>query len=136
MERGYPNDTSTEVFRWWEGIVSVVRSLYNVTVSLYDIIKKTQPKASREDQINQITKLLNEREQLIYQLKPPYSVEEGELGKKIVQLNAVINQQLKELMQHIQLDIKQFKNTKAKTKKYTNPYESVSFDGMFFDKRN
>lgn len=115
---------------------SAVKNLYELTILLHDVVHQEVPKDHRETQIEQITELLDERQQLLGQLKPPYNEEERQLGFEIVKLNEAIDQQLDKLFHDIKMDIKQVRVQKVKTTKYSNPYESLATDGIFFDKRN
>jgi flagellar protein FliT len=116
--------------------VNVVLELYQVTEALYREVQKQESKENREEQIERIVKLLDERQSLMDKLQPPFSEEENELGQQLVQLNKVIDAQLQKIFAEIKMDIKDLKVKKAKSTKYSNPYESISTDGMFFDKRN
>ena len=60
---------------------------------------------------------------------------EEELGKKLVKLNQQVERLLQKQKQEIQQDIKQLHLQKESNQKYTNPYESLSIDGVFYDKR-
>lgn len=115
---------------------SAVKKLYELTKLLHDVVQREEPKEHREVQIEQITKLLNDRQNLLEQIKPPYNEEEKQVGTKIVKLNEAIDQQLDKLFYDIKMDIKQLRVQKVKTTKYSNPYESLTTDGIFFDKRN
>jgi flagellar protein FliT len=52
----------------------------------------------------------------------------------------LLNQQVDRLLmlqkQEIQRDIQEINKKKQSSNKYTNPYENLSIDGMFYDKRN
>lgn len=116
--------------------MSIVIELYQVTEALYSEVQKQESKDDREEQIEQINKLLEDRQCLLDKLQPPFNKEENKLGQQIVQLNKVIDTQLQKIFNEIKVDIKELKVKKEKSTKYSNPYESLSMDGMFFDKRN
>lgn len=116
--------------------MSVINDLYQITQSLYQAVKNQIDKENRETQIDEITKLLNQRQELISQLNPPYTEGENKLGLEIVKLNKVIDHQLNKIFNDIKTDIKELKTKKEKSMKYANPYDSLSIDGMFFDKKN
>ena len=78
---------------------------------------------------------LNQREELLKSIQPPFSQAEQELGKQLVELNQQVEQLLQKQKQEIQQDIKQLHIQKQSNQKYTNPYESLSIDGVFYDKR-
>lgn len=115
--------------------MSAVKSLYLVSKQLYDLLQVEIKQEYRDSFILQVEELLGKRHLIIEEIKPPYSPDEKLLGAEVVKLNKVIDEKLAQLKQDIQLDLNQLKKTKTSTNKYTNPYESVSSDGMFFDKR-
>ncbi|QOR66243.1 flagellar protein FliT [Cytobacillus suaedae] len=115
--------------------MSSVKALYLATKELYDLLQKPVSNEDRESLIPKVEELLDARQSLIEQVSPPYTDGEKKLGAEVVKLNKVVDEKLALLKQEIQLDINQLKKKKTSTNKYTNPYESVSSDGMFFDKR-
>ncbi|PRS37738.1 hypothetical protein C6W19_10310 [Bacillus sp. RJGP41] len=62
--------------------------------------------------------------------------EEQQLGRSVLLLNQRVNHLLKLQKQEIQRDIQEMNKKKKSSNKYTNPYESLSVDGVFYDKRN
>ncbi|KEF40305.1 Flagellar protein FliT [Schinkia azotoformans MEV2011] len=117
--------------------MSVIQELYQITEALYREVQKQESKDNREEQIERINKLLEDRQNLLdMRLQPPFNEEENKLGQRMVQLNQVIDSQLQKILADIKMDIKELKVKKAKSTMYSNPYESLSMDGMFFDKRN
>lgn len=115
--------------------MSAVKTLYLASKELYDLLQESSKNDHRETIISKIEELLESRQKLINQVKPPYTSDEKLLGAEVVKLNKVIDEKLALMKEDIQLDINQLKKTKTSTNKYTNPYESVSLDGVFFDKR-
>ena len=85
--------------------------------------------------LRRFNSLLDQREGLLKSIHPPFSKEEQELGKQLVGLNQQVDQLLQKQKQEIQQDIKQLHIQKQSNQKYTNPYESLSIDGVFYDKR-
>lgn len=90
----------------------------------------------RDSKIESIENLLNQRELLLSSITPPYSLEEQRLGKEIVLWNKQIDQKLIGLKIDIKRDMNGVSKTKTTVQRYTNPYESMQTDGMFYDKRN
>lgn len=136
MEGSYPCYSPAKICGWWPSIVSVVKELYQVTVSLYQEVHKRVPKENRDEQIERINKFLEERQALLDKFQPPYSEEESKIGQQIVQINKVIDTQLEKIFADIKMDLKELKIKKEQSTKYSNPYESIATDGIFFDKRN
>lgn len=113
-----------------------VKALYNISKQLMVILQDSIIPDQREQSITEINRLLELRESFIKQIVPPYTDEQKELGKVIVKYNLIIDKELKKLKQTISSDIRQLKQQKQRKKIYENPYQSLSVDGMFLDKRN
>ena len=94
-----------------------------------------QDKLDRDVQIEKIQDLLDQREELLKSIQPPFSQQEQELGKQLVELNQQVEQLLQKQKLEIQQDLKQLHTQKKSNQKYTNPYESLAIDGIFYDKR-
>src|SRR5690606_3259969 len=119
----------------WAHLVNPVVRLYRITKELQGILSEPVNQEARDEVIEKITGLLDEREELISSVKPPFTEEERTLGAKIVQMNQFIDGKLDVIKKEIQQDIANQKKRKASTTKYINPYQSAPADGMFFDKK-
>jgi flagellar protein FliT len=115
--------------------VSVVSELFTVTKELHELLYQSISKEQRDETIEAIQRLLDERDSLIGQLQPPYSEEEQELGMQMVSLNEAIAEKLQQLKQQIQQDLKAIKQKKMANQNYMNSYQSLEIDGMFYDKK-
>ena len=67
---------------------------------------------------------------------PLFTGEEQQLGRAVMLLNQQVDHLLKLQKKEIQRDIQEINKKKRSSNKCTNPYESLSADGMFYDKRN
>lgn len=136
MEAGYQDEPSKTVFSRWTSIVRNVHTLAEITTTLFELVKELPTQQERDSRIETITSLLDKRDTLIQELKPPYTEEEMGLGLEIVNMNLFIDQQLEALKQQIGKDIRDLKKKKQSQNKYLNPYQAVStIDGTFYDKR-
>ncbi|WP_099354882.1 flagellar protein FliT [Fredinandcohnia onubensis] len=115
--------------------MNLVVRLYRITKELHGILSEPIQQEKRDEVIEKITGLLDEREQLIPDVKAPFTEEERKLGAEIVQMNKFIDEKLDGLKNEIQQDIAIQKKRKTSTTKYVNPYQSAPTDGMFFDKK-
>lgn len=113
--------------------MSAVKQFYQLTIELIQLLGK--PQGDRDEKITRVEELLNQREALMKEIIPPYTPEEAELGKKLIQLNARLTQLLQTEKISIQKDIKGLQTKKESNTKYVNPYQNLSTDGMFYDKR-
>ncbi|MFJ7831966.1 flagellar protein FliT [Peribacillus sp. NPDC097284] len=112
----------------------VLQNFHDVTTELLTVLQD-QTIAERDDRIERITKLLDRREAFLSHIKPPFSDEELQLGRQSMLLNQQVDQLLLLQKQEIQRDIKELNQKKKTSNKYTNPYENLSTDGMFYDKK-
>nr|WP_286183045.1 flagellar protein FliT [Bacillus sp. ISL-55] len=94
-----------------------------------------KPLEERDEKILKVEELLEKREVLMKGIVPPYTLEDAELGRQIVQLNTRLDQLLIAEKIWIQKDIKNLQTKKESNTKYVNPYQNLSTDGMFYDKR-
>lgn len=111
-----------------------IKEYYTVTLDLIKLLESQ--KHDRDEKINKIEVLLDLREELIKSINPPYSETEKVLGSHIVKLEPVLSKLLLAEKFSIQKDIKDLSVKKGSTNKYVHPYESLSTDGVFYDKRN
>ncbi|MGE8080548.1 flagellar protein FliT [Peribacillus loiseleuriae] len=107
----------------------------DITVELLDVLNN-RTTDERSDRINRIVELLDQREELLPVIQPPFSEEEQKLGRQVVELNQRVDEWLLLQKKDIQRDIKQLNERKQNSNKYTNPYDKLSIDGVFYDKKN
>lgn len=115
--------------------MSVVAELLAVTTRLYELLEGPVDSETRDQIIAAIEKLLGERDSLIQQMQPPFSEEEQEIGRKIVVLDGAIYPKLQRIKLQIQGDLKLINQKKTANENYMNPYQSLSMDGTFYDKK-
>ncbi len=136
MEASYSNHTSTAVWSRWKSIVRAIEKVHDVTEQLYQLVLKSVPTEERDEQVKKITTLLDQREQDLQNVHPPFSETDSQLFQQIVDWNETITNKFSETKKEIQLDILELKKKKSSNQQYLNPYEGVSSsDGMFYDKR-
>jgi flagellar protein FliT len=113
--------------------VNAINEFYKITVELVRLLENSQ--AERDGKILQVEALMAQRETLMSRIFPPYTQEETEVGRNLIQLNAKVEQLLLKEKISIQKDIKALQFKKESSSKYANPYQGFSSDGMFYDKR-
>lgn len=113
--------------------MSAVIQFYQLTLELIELLEKSAEE--RETKISQIERLLTQREALMTEIAPPYASNEIEVGKRLLALNEKVAQLLQGEKTHIQKDIKDLQTKKESNAKYANPYQNLSTDGMFYDKK-
>ncbi|MDP9738458.1 UNVERIFIED_ORG: flagellar protein FliT [Bacillus sp. B2I3] len=113
----------------------VIRTFHDLTAELLAVLED-RTITERDVKIERVTKLIDRRDGLLSQIKPPFTGEEQRLGRAVLLLNQQVDHLLKLQKQEIQRDIQEMNKKKKSSNKYTNPYESLSVDGVFYDKRN
>ncbi|SES71340.1 flagellar protein FliT [Salinibacillus kushneri] len=117
--------------------MSVVKELHKITSEFYNFLYQQDLDRDQEDLLQSMTDFLNKRENIMNQVKPPYSDEEKQLGKEIVSMDREIETSIQKQFAQLKGSMKQIQTQKRNNQKYINPYQNVStVDGMFFDKRN
>ncbi|MGG3494936.1 flagellar protein FliT [Peribacillus simplex] len=113
----------------------IIQTFHDLTVELLAVLED-RTIAEREDKIERFTQLIDQRDALLSQIKPPFTGEEQQLGRATMLLNEQVDRMLYLQKLEIKRDIQEINKKKKSSNKYTNPYESLSIDGMFYDKRN
>lgn len=113
--------------------MAAIQDFQNVTMELIETLQ--QEKQDRDAKIKKIQTLLNQREELLKLIQPPFSPQEKELGKQLIALDQQVKQLMANQKRDIMQDIKSARIKKQSNQKYTNPYESMGVDGIFFDKQ-
>lgn len=109
-------------------------SLHEVTVQLHEVVTQQVSGENRQEQIDRVNQLLDERQQVLLKIKPPYTEAEKVVGQRLLPINKVIQQKLEVLFNQVKADMGTVKKKKSSNAKYTNPYKNVSsYDGMFLD---
>ncbi|MEK4027986.1 MULTISPECIES: flagellar protein FliT [Bacillaceae] len=114
--------------------MSAVKNCFEITEKLFQLVSR--PPADRDQMMAAIETLLERREELLADIKPPFTAEEQELGREMIKRNAVIDMRLKKVKEDIQRDMKSLTKKKDSVDKYVNPYASMQMDGVFYDKKN
>lgn len=115
--------------------MDAVKQAHELSVKMIQILNNEQEQ-SRTELIEQITKLIAEREEVIKRIKPPYTGDEKSLGKEIVQMNKEIEEKMNALYEDLKEEIVQFKKQKSQNRSYINPYGKMkTTDGMYMDRK-
>ena len=115
--------------------MSSVLHCYTITKQLKEAIAQVSEE-NRDVTIEQIDSLLEKRQGVLGAINHPFSEEEQSLGKQMMTWNKEIDKKLITIRADIKRDMNGLNKKKTSAQKYTNPYESMQYDGMFYDKRN
>lgn len=117
-------------------MINPLKELENVTERLATLVQEPFSANNRDQVLEQIDHLLNEREKLIKQINPPLSNDDQQLIKKIYEKDQEINLKLNHHFLNLKEGIHHMKMQRSSTGKYLNPYSNVtSNDGSYWDKK-
>lgn len=114
-----------------------LRELYAVSRGLYDHLQEDFPQGDdeRDQYIQRVNELLDQREQLMSSLQRPAAPAEVKVAQEIFRLNEGIQMKLKTNQQRIQTDINKLTKKRNTGRRYENPYDGPTPDGVFFDSK-
>lgn len=117
--------------------MEVLEKVYELTKELTTLLEQPVTSKNRDDVMQQLNELIEERGKWMEQLSPPYSDEEMKLGNEIAKLNPKIQMKMQNLFTDLKTEMKQMQQQKKSQQFYTNPYKNVStLDGTFLDRKN
>ncbi|HHW36028.1 MAG TPA: hypothetical protein GXX18_01795 [Bacillales bacterium] len=108
----------------------------NRTKKLAFLLEEGLPSEGREEYIQAIQDLMDAREQLLKTLPNLSKVLDNNEKQELINLERKISGLMLEQRNTIKKDLQVLQLKKKKSNNYANPYENLSADGMFFDKRN
>ena len=110
--------------------------VYHVTKKIEKMLNQSITNKNREDIIEKVTVLIEERGRRMEDLTPPFSEQEKLLGKKVVVLNEQIEKEMETLFETLKQDMRQVNKQKESSRTYINPYGNIkSTDGMYLDSK-
>jgi flagellar protein FliT len=116
--------------------MSAVKILLEITKNLFDHVSSGLPKEEREPYIGRLNELLDQRQTIMGKLPATYSEDEQRMGQMIVKMNETIEPLLVRQFEEIKHNLSLMKKKKVRNVQYANPYQTLSADGMYFDKKN
>ncbi|WP_338449421.1 flagellar protein FliT [Niallia oryzisoli] len=115
--------------------MSAVKDYYLVTIELIKLLENEQSN-DRDGKIAKVEGVLEKREGFMQKMKPPFSQEDQETGKRLVELEKNLAKLLAAEKAAIKKDLLTLNKKKQSQTKYHNPYEALPItDGVFYDKR-
>lgn len=88
----------------------------------------------RDSMVQRVEKLLFERQQILNSLRDLSTLDES-IKLDLVTLEKEIETLMKNHKEKIKHDLKILQLKRQKENQYSNPYENLSIDGMFLDKK-
>lgn len=114
---------------------SAMTELHTLTKALYRHLQQPLPKdEGREDYIETIESYLGKRQPLMDKIARPEGQDE-ELANEMITMNQEINARMGAIQAEIRMDLNRLNKRKQTGKKYENPYDGPTADGVFFDSK-
>ncbi|GKV65841.1 MULTISPECIES: hypothetical protein [unclassified Sporosarcina] len=96
-------------------------------------LTKQVDEEEREKVIEQIEQLLDDRDKLQAHIVQPFTAEEEEAGRELVQLEKEVQANLARFMKDIRVNIVEAQAKKENMGSYVNPYGNINPDGAYYD---
>ncbi|MFC4404938.1 hypothetical protein [Gracilibacillus xinjiangensis] len=113
-----------------------LKGYLDISKKLLLLIDKPINKEERDLVIANISDLIEQRQQYIRHIQPPYNEEEICLGKECIVIDQLLEPKMHSLLNEIKLNMQNTKKQSKSNKQYLNPYKSLSgHDGMFLDSK-
>ncbi|MER1999484.1 MAG: flagellar protein FliT [Lysinibacillus sp.] len=116
----------------------VVQQFLQISAKLFQHLTTIPKSDDRDDYIEKIHELLDERGEIIEQLRAAnFSFDSNnQAHKTLAELDKGINERLQKTLEAIKFDMKELNKQKKNEQQYTNPYGHVQLmDGMYYDKK-
>lgn len=115
-----------------------LQAVLQISAKLYDKLTNIPKEDAREEFIEEIEAMLDERDMLTKQLIEVGFVydQTNKLHRTLFELDKGIRERLHRILVSIKKDMKDLQTTKKSDQQYMNPYGHVqTMDGMYYDKK-
>lgn len=110
--------------------------LNRVTQKLAQLLEQPVTVKNRDQMLNEINQFLDQRENLLKDIKPPYSETDAKTAQSIMEKDKEIQLKLDHLFLELKSELRDVKRQKSSSEKYLDPYRHVaSNDGTYWDKK-
>ncbi|AKE25338.1 MULTISPECIES: flagella biosynthesis regulatory protein FliT [Bacillus] len=109
-----------------------IDQLYTETKSMLSHIQNTP---ESDELLKQIEDFVATRSELIQEISLPLSEEERKQMKLILTWDQLIVKEMERLKQSIATELQQIKRKRVMHTTYLNPYNNITIDGTYYDKR-
>ncbi|PAY14565.1 flagellar protein FliT [Bacillus sp. 7705b] len=109
-----------------------IDQLYTETESMLSHIQNTP---ESDELLKQIEGFVSKRSELIQGISLPLSEEERKQMKLVLTWDQLIVKEMERLKQSIAAELQQVKRKRAMHTTYLNPYNNITIDGRYYDKR-
>ncbi|PLT32614.1 hypothetical protein [Bacillus sp. V5-8f] len=107
---------------------------YETTSHLLQRVRHFNQDEDWDQGIAEIESLLEERTAMLNDIAAPFSSEEREMGKKLIRMDNALNEELIFIKGQIVERLKEIRQKKVTKQKYSDPYQALVTDGIFYDR--
>ncbi|MDN4606827.1 hypothetical protein [Sporosarcina highlanderae] len=133
MEAGHSNQSFEAVREYGRNMIRPAMIRWQETAQQLLSLTGQTDEENRDAVIEEINRLLDERDLLQQEIAAPFTFDEEELGKQLVVLEQQVVKGLSSFTKQIRSDITAAQSKKDHMKSYVNPYANVARDGTFYD---
>ncbi|MDL2029470.1 flagellar protein FliT [Bacillus subtilis] len=109
-----------------------IDQLYSETESM---LSRIQNKPESDELLKQVEDFVAKRSELIQEISLPLSEEERKQMKLVLTWDQLIVKEMERLKQSIAAELQQMKRKRVMHTTYLNPYNNITIDGTYYDKR-
>lgn len=109
-----------------------IDQLYTETQSMLSHIQQT---TESDELLKEIEDFVAKRSELIQEISLPLSKEEQKQMKLVLEWDQAIVEEMGRLKQSIAAELQQVKRKRTMHTTYLNPYNNITIDGRYYDKR-
>lgn len=116
--------------------MQTLNELNLVTDELAQLLKQPISAKNRDQVLTEVNQVLDQRDLLLKNIKPPFSEQASKLGTSIMKKDKEIQLKLDYLFLELKGELRDVKKQKTSTEKYLDPYRHVATnDGSYWDKK-
>lgn len=105
------------------------------TKQLLALLEEGFPKENREQYIDSVNKLLDGREEILKVIPDLSNLLDEDVKQQLINLEKKIESLMGDYLGIIKKDLQVLQLQKKNMTHYSDPYENISADGMFLDKK-
>ncbi|MGX4767575.1 flagellar protein FliT [Bacillus mojavensis] len=112
-----------------------MKQIDQLSIETKSMLSHIQNTPESDELLKQIEDFVAKRNKLIEDISLPLSEEEKKQMKLVLTWDQLIVKEMERLKQSIAVELQQVKRKRAMHTTYLNPYNNITIDGRYYDKR-
>ncbi|MEC1685849.1 flagellar protein FliT [Bacillus mojavensis] len=112
-----------------------MKQIDQLSIETKSMLSHIQNTPESDELLKQIEDFVAKRNELIEDISLPLSEEEKKQMKLVLTWDQIIVKEMERLKQSIAAELQQVKRKRAMHTTYLNPYNNITIDGRYYDKR-